>query len=77
VDAALAERFLEWFHRTFNECGFAIPKVAMRLEEAAAELGAEVGFFWEETLSGTPQEGTYSLDVTKIVKGVAPDGSRV
>src|SRR5262249_33753940 len=52
VDAALVERFLEWFHRTFNECRFVIPKVAMRLDEVAAELGAKVGFYWEETLSG-------------------------
>ena len=26
VDAAQKERFLEWFHRTFNQCGFVIPK---------------------------------------------------
>jgi hypothetical protein len=68
VDAALSNQFLEWFHRTFNECGFVIPKVAMRLDEAATALGAEVGFYWEETLSGRAQEGTYALDATQIVK---------
>src|SRR5262245_39912707 len=52
VDAALTDGFLEWYHRTFEECGFVIPKVAMRLEEAAKALGAEVGFYWEQTLSG-------------------------
>jgi hypothetical protein len=68
VDAALAERFLEWYNRAFNECGFVIPAVAMRLDKAAKTLGVEVGFYWEETLSGRAQEGTYALDVSLIVK---------
>ncbi len=67
VEATLSERFLEWFHRTFNECGFIIPKVAMRLDEAAAVLGVEVGFYWEETLAGESKEGTYVLDPSKIM----------
>jgi hypothetical protein len=68
VDAALTDRFLEWYHRTLNECGFEIPKVAMRLDEAAKALGAEVGFYWEETLSGQAQEGTYALETSLVVK---------
>lgn len=67
VDAALAEKFLKWYHRTLSECGFVIPKLAMRLGEAAKFLGAEVGFYWEETLSGRAQEGTYAVDTRSIV----------
>jgi hypothetical protein len=68
VDASLADRFLEWYHRAFNECGYMIPNVAMRLDEAARALGAEVGFYWEHTLSGRAQEGTYALETSLIVK---------
>ncbi len=68
VDAMLTDRFLEWYHRVFNECGFVIPALAMRLNEAAKAIGAEVGFYWEETLSGIAQEGTYALDAECIVK---------
>lgn len=68
VDAALTDRFLEWYHHTFNECGFVIPRVVMRLDEAAKALDAEVGFYWEETLSGRAQEGTYALETRLIVK---------
>jgi len=67
VDAALAEKFLKWFHRTFNECGCVIPNVAMRLDEATVEVGVQVGFYWEETLSCRAQEGSYAFDATKIV----------
>lgn len=68
VDASLADKFLEWYHRTFNECGCIIPNVAMRLDEAAKVLGAEVGFYWEETLSGRANEGTYALETSLIVR---------
>ncbi len=68
VAAALADRFLEWYHQTFNECGFDITKVAMRLDEAAKSDGAEVGFYWEETLSGRAQEGSYALETSLIIK---------
>jgi hypothetical protein len=68
VDASLSDRFLEWYKSAFNDCGFIIPKVAMRLDEAAKSLGAEVGFYWEETLSGRAQEGTYALDTSSIVR---------
>jgi hypothetical protein len=68
VDAALSEKFLEWYHRTGIECNYDILKVAMRLGEATQFLGAEVGFYWEETLSGRAQEGTYALDSSLIVK---------
>jgi hypothetical protein len=68
VDAVLADKFLGWYNRVFNECGFVIPRVAMRLDEAAKAVGAEVGFYWEETLSGRAQEGAYALETSLIVK---------
>jgi hypothetical protein len=68
VDGAFADRFLEWYNRAFNECGFVIPKVAMRLDDAAKALGVEVGFYWEETLSGRAQEGSYALETSLIIK---------
>ena len=68
VDAIAMEGFLKWLHRTFEECQFVIPEVAMRLNEAAVELGLEVGFYWEDTLSGRAQEGTYALDTAKITE---------
>jgi hypothetical protein len=66
VDAAFVEPFLEWFHRTYEECGYIIPRVEMRLDEAAAALGVEVAFYWEEALSGLAQEGVYALDTAEI-----------
>jgi hypothetical protein len=77
VDAAKTERFLEWFHRTFNECGFVIPNVAMRLSEATTELGVQVGFYWEETLAESSREGSYALDPAMIVEGVEPESSSI
>jgi hypothetical protein len=66
MDASVVTRFLEWFHRTYEECGYIIPRVEMRLDEAATTLGAKVGFYWEETLSGLAQEGVYALDVAEV-----------
>jgi hypothetical protein len=68
VDAGLSDKFLEWYRRTFKECGYIIPKLAMRLDDAAKALGLEVGFYWEETLSGKAKEGTYALETSLIVK---------
>ncbi len=68
IDGALADKFLEWYELTFNECGYDLIKIVMRLDEAAKLLGAEVGFYWEQTLSGSPQEGTYALETSLIAK---------
>jgi hypothetical protein len=72
VDSAKKDQFLEWYHRTFRECGFVIPMVAMRLGEATTELGVQVGFYWEEMLAGKSREGTYALDRTMISGGIEP-----
>jgi len=68
VDASAEEEFLRWFHRAFDECGYIIPRVVERLEEATAGLGVRVGFYWEEELVGEAREGTYRLDPAKVVK---------
>jgi len=68
VDTAFSNKFLDWYKQTFNECGFVVPKVAMRLDEAATAIGVQVGFYWEETLSGHAQEGTYALETSLIIK---------
>src|SRR5262245_54291181 len=68
VDASCCDQFLEWYHRTFDECGYDITRVAMRLDEAAEALGTAPGFYWEESLSGEAREGTYALEKSLIVK---------
>ena len=38
----------------------------MQHKELEKALGAKVGFYWEEELSGKAREGEYTLDLTKI-----------
>jgi hypothetical protein len=69
VDAALTGRFLEWYHRTFNE-GFFPIEADLR---AAKDFGGLVEPHrylrnHESALSGRAQEGTYALETRLIVK---------
>jgi hypothetical protein len=67
LDASMEMQFLNWFQQTFNECHYIIPSVVERLDEAHKVLGLGIGFYWEEQLSGVALEGTYQLDLSKIV----------
>jgi hypothetical protein len=42
--------------------------IVERLPEFESSLGSQVGFYWEHEVAGKNREGSYTLDVTKILK---------
>jgi hypothetical protein len=72
VDASLEAEFLSWYHRTFDECGYIVPRVVERLPEVEAKLGVRIGFYWEEELVGAAKEGTYQLDPANVIRVALP-----
>ena len=68
VDAENLNEFEKWYHKTGNEVSYALNLLAERTDEISTKLNRKVAFFWEEDLSGSPQEGQYTLNLTKITK---------
>lgn len=68
LDESHAGEFVEWYHRTGNECSYMALTIAERLPEFEAAVGARVGFYWEREVAEGDHEGQYVLDPATVLK---------
>lgn len=68
VDAAKADEFETAFHQLGSECAYDMMQMHSRHHEIEQAIGVHVAFYWEEELTGENAEGTYSLDLARIVR---------
>lgn len=68
VDAEFTDQFEAWYHRIGNETNYTLPLMIDRLDEANKEIGTSVAFYWEEEISGSPREGSYTIERSKIIR---------
>jgi hypothetical protein len=66
MDATVAERFEEVFHRMAETVSYDMSEMLTLHDKLQSEVGETVGFYWVGELSGEWTESTFAFDAERI-----------